>query len=241
MRPQDEGDVGRIQPRSITSQPEIEGSPFAFLCRAALLVEAALKYTWNSATESTSSHVDKASELIEEISRFLAVVDDCGQMTGSTNISWLGPRAVARSALFLTLDRFTCPEKISGEPGYILTHGVKTSEELQMQKRAMNLVRELSDQSQSLASSFAVFVDMDVSPHRELARISPFALDLMYCSLATYYWLAGEQGNEPFQVVMSSLRTFLAAVGSRWKLSREYLSLSRYHDALQRASLFAQI
>jgi hypothetical protein len=58
---------------------------------------------------------------------FAAVVDHESSARGKDqSFSILSSRGLARSEAFVALDRFTCPKKISAEPGYKEENGVKT-------------------------------------------------------------------------------------------------------------------
>lgn len=146
-----------------------------------------------------------------------------------------------RSALFLVLDAFTCPEKLSDQPGYIVCAGGKSSEELGLLGRATVLTQEVAEQSHMLAMKAFQFFENDPSTFSNLGRISPCTLDAIYYSLASYHWYYGEQGNEAYKSKIRDLELYLERLGTRWKLGREYLSLARHNDAIDRSRLISEL
>lgn len=165
---------------------------------------------------------------------FLSAVDTEGTRNGQLDFSWFGPRALCRSAVFVVLDLFTCPEKRSSQPGYVMEPGVKTAEEVSLQHRAMGLTKELADQIHSLVLTLVLFLGKNETSGNYYSQISPHLLDVAYWALATYYWFAAEEGDGAYRYRISNLREFLEKIGTRWRLGHEYLRLARYHDSSMR-------
>ncbi|KEF56228.1 uncharacterized protein A1O9_07809 [Exophiala aquamarina CBS 119918] len=228
----DHGDVSRAQPRAISSNDDRNYPPFAQLCQAALLVESAIRTTWS--VEMDRSAVSNCPALMDQIYRFMSVVDAEGTRNGQLDFSWFGPRAICRSAIFVVLDLFTCPEKRSSQPGYVMEPGAKNAEEISLQHRAMRLTKELADQIHSLVLMLAPFLDNDEASGNHYSQISPQLLDVVYWALATYYWFAAEEGDGVYRYRITNLRQFLEKIGTRWRLGHEYLLLARYHDSSMR-------
>lgn len=204
-------------------------------------MDSAVRITWSAPRDS--SVADRGSELIEELCNFRSVVDEGANKNGQTGLSWIAARATVRSALFLVLDLFSCPEKLSGQPGYVIGSGAKGAQELKLQQQAMVLTQETAEDMYSLATQLIIFAETestDGSLQRQLSRVSPYLLDVMYCSLATYHWFAGEQGNETYQSKIGDMELLFDKLGTRWNLGCEYLSLSRYHDSRARSNLLSE-
>lgn len=212
---------------------------FACLCQAALLVESAIKTTWIPPADRSNTH---CSALVDQLCSFISAVDTGRPSMDQLDLSLISPSATIRSAVFLILDLFACPEKLSGQPGYVIAPGAKDREELDLQQRAMTLTIELAEHMSSLAVRLLPLVhsETDEFSHRQSSKISPLLLDAMYCSLATFYWFAAEQGDEAFEPRIRELRQFLDIVGHRWSLAHEYLSLTKYHDSTMRSSLLSE-
>jgi hypothetical protein len=170
----------------------------------------------------------------------MSVVDAGGSKNDQRDLSWISSRAVSRSALYLVLDLFSCPEKMTGQPGYVIGSGAKSCEELDLQQRSMSLTIELAGQMHILAAQLLVRIETEGSSHSHLSQISPFILDVLYCSLATYYWFAGERGDEGYEPMIRALKMFLERIGTRWRLGHEYLKLIKYHDSNTRSNLLSE-
>ena len=149
-------------------------------------------------------------------------------------IRLLGPRCLVRSALFIALDVFTCPEKLTPEVGYIVSSGAKTQEELKMQSRSIQAVQQASQQAHSLAMELSAMIESDELLRWQLGKVSPFILDLMYCSIATFHWLLGENGHEINKSRLKDLESFMEMLGTRWRLSKKYVEIASFHDVSKR-------
>lgn len=168
---------------------------------------------------------------------FISVVDEAGFGNGQFDFSWVGSRAISRSAVYIILDFFSCPEKMSGQPGYGMEPGAKDNDEINLQHRAMRLTKEHADQIHSLILRFLPLLEISGSTGKYCSQISPYLLDTVYCTLATYYWFAAEEGDETYRCRISDIRQFLEKIGPRWRLGHEYLALARYHDSRMRSEL----
>ena len=68
----------------------------------------------------------------------------------------------------------------------------------------------------------------------QLGKVSPFILDLMYCSMATMHWLLGENGDEVNKSNLKDLKPFMDMLGTRWWLSKKYVEIVSFHDVSTR-------
>ncbi|KAK5053983.1 hypothetical protein LTR84_001945 [Exophiala bonariae] len=210
-----------------------DSSPFAQLCRAAMLVEFAIKATWALPTDHSA--ISKCPALVDQMCDFMFVVDREGSGDKQADYSWIGSQALARSAAFVLLDFFACPEKLSGQAGYVMSPGAKSEDEVCMTNRAMVMTKELAYQTHSLVQKLIPSMDTDELSSSYFSQISPHILDLVYSALATFYWFAAEEGNGAYQHHIYDMRQFLGSMGSRWRLANEYLGLVGYHDSNNRA------
>ena len=230
----------RIQGHSVFSNAEPYDSPFTQLCQIALLVESAIEHTWDPPTDS--SHLAKTSALIDKLCNLISTVDT--GILGEESVQLLpllAPRCLVRSALFLVIDLYVCPEKMTGQPGYVFGLGAKSADELQLQNRCVGLLQEISEESHALAAQLVVLIETNPPVERQLARISPFSLDLLYCTLATFYWLSGEGGGGVYRQKIRNIELCLEKLGVRWKLALEYLNLTKYYDVTVRSSLMETV
>lgn len=107
-----------------------------------------------------------------------------------------------------------------------------------MQRRAMAVLQDLSEQSRIIVALLVEDVAEDEASTQQLARISPLAFDMVYCTLATYHWLAGERGGEQYQARIRTLTHFFDSVTRRWGLGREYLNIVGGYDVMIRSHMF---
>ena len=68
----------------------------------------------------------------------------------------------------------------------------------------------------------------------QLGKVSPFMLDLMYCSMATLHWLLGENGDGINRSSLKDLKSFMELLGTRWRLSKKYVEIASFHDVSRR-------
>ena len=232
--------MARIQGHSVSCNVEPYNSPFTQLCQIALIVGSAIEHTWNLPTNNL--HLAKTSALIDELCNLISIVDT--GILGKESVQLLrllAPRCLVRSALFLVIDPYVCPEKMTGQPGYVFATGAKSVDELQLQNRCVGLLQEISKESHALAVQLVVLIETDPLVERQLARISPFSLDLLYCSLATFYWLSGEGGDVVYRQKIQDIELCLERLGVGWKLALEYLDLSRFYEVTVRSSLMETV
>jgi hypothetical protein len=183
----------------------------------------------------SSLRITEIMFLAEELSGFSAVMDNTPGLSNTDNfIRLLAPRCLIRSALFIALDAFTCPEKLMPEAGYIVSTGAKTEEELKMQSSSMQAVQQASKQAHSLAMELSTMIELHESLQGRLGKVSPFMLDLMYCSMATFHWFLGENGDEANRLSLQDLVPFMDMLGTRWRLSKKYIEIASFHDVSKR-------
>ncbi|KAH7007919.1 putative fungal-specific transcription factor [Macrophomina phaseolina] len=216
----EQGDVSLALQQPISAPLAARQTPFARLCQSALLVSRA------SACRRSGNLADAAS-LVDDVFRFGAVLDaDSSSHRGSLPL--LAPRCVAWSALFLALDEHCCPEKMTGEPGYVAGRdgAGKSAAELEMQVRATGAVRAVSEQARGAALRLAAARDNDAG---RLRAASPLLLDALYCATATFHWIGRESGDEAAGAAVADVERAVARVGERWRLGLEYLGVAELH------------
>jgi len=195
-----------------------------------------------------ADHVGVTLTLADEILSFDAILAAATDQAASASPgdenryhTLLAPRFLTWSALFVLLDPYCCPVNIPpDDPGHYPIPEAKTAEEIALQKRSVDIVEAI------VSKVHAAVRDMSSgllsSPHptrsegeqddkqRRLGMFCPLALDAVYCVMGLYCWLCQEGGDESFKSRLADIDGFLSAVGERWGLAKEYLSLKEYHD-----------
>ncbi|PTB35153.1 hypothetical protein M441DRAFT_32229 [Trichoderma asperellum CBS 433.97] len=146
-----------------------------------------------------TSRIAEIISLTHELTGFGAVVDnESTALSLDKSFCLLAPRCIVRSALFVALDRFTCPEKISAEPGYIESQVEKTQEELELQRQSMQVIELASEELHTLSLGMLPMLraEVDMTETSSLGYMSPFIMDSNYAGAATFHWLLGESGKE---------------------------------------------
>ncbi|KAH8676577.1 hypothetical protein BGZ60DRAFT_402881 [Tricladium varicosporioides] len=231
----DAGDVTRAWGLAVSTHYQVHQSFYARLCQAAIYIGHAEACARNK-QPMNNLHITEIMSLAEELSGFSAVIDNTPALSNTDNfIRLLGPRCLARSALFITLDSLTCPEKLRPGIGYTVSSGAKTQEEIKLQSRSMQVVQQASQQAHHLAMELSAMIELDESLRWQLGKVSPFILDLMYCSMATSHWFLGENGDEVNQSNLKDLKPFMEMLGTRWRLSKKYIELASFYDITSRA------
>lgn len=171
--------------------------------------------------------------LTKDLCAFNAVLEENSPYSpdGKEYLNLLIPRCLVWSALFLLLDNYCCPEKVSNEPGYSLSGSAKTPEEQFLQVDATLVVRSISDQAHNAALKVMEILDGCLQAQGQLARVSPFALDALYCSMATFHWVLREAGDESAKISLENIKQCLESLGEGWTLAFEYLALEKVYSS----------
>jgi hypothetical protein len=226
---------------AITAPTHLPQSGFARLCQAALYLGRALSYARELQTMD-ATRVAAIRTLADELGDFCAVTDDDATAAvpaddrRNAGLALLGPRCVARSALFVALEAFTCPEKMNPDAGYSMCSTARTYDELGLQVFSTQALKLASEQLHGLAMEIVASMsgagaDAGVLP---LGMVSPFVLDAMYCSAVTFHWLFGESGIEAYKTPIKDLETFMAMVGGQWRLAISYCEISKLYEVEKR-------
>jgi hypothetical protein len=100
--------------------------------------------------------------LADELCAFCVVIDKTsGSHYQDGFLSLLASQCVARSALFVALDAFTCPEKIGTATGYINSTHAKTPAELNLQAYSINIIQQVSEQARSFVKEVMSMMEME--------------------------------------------------------------------------------
>lgn len=172
--------------------------------------------------------------LAHDLTAFASIVDkEAIAPESKSRFSLLAPRCIIRSALFIALDRFTCPERIGSEAGYVRREGAKTQSEISLQRQSMQIIELQSQQLHAIGMDILAESQMDTeaAQHYALGHVGPLILDAMYAGAATFYWMVSECGEEVYGTAASDLGRVLEALGSRWRLGNVYRDLLEMHDA----------
>ncbi|KAF9776146.1 hypothetical protein IL306_005708 [Fusarium sp. DS 682] len=221
----DRGEVGMALGHSASVQYQVPQSAFARLCQVSMYLGRAIAFARDN-SPMTTFRIANVMSLVQELLGFGTVVEDESKTLGT--FSLLSPRCIIRSALFVALDRFTCPEKISAEPGYIDSRGEKTQKELELQTRSMQILEQASESSRGLSSDILSINGAD------LGQVSPFILDSMYAGGATFHWFFGESGNDLNRTAAAQIELFLEEMSNRWRLGSTYREMMKVHDVSAR-------
>ncbi|KAK7229675.1 hypothetical protein V2G26_001845 [Clonostachys chloroleuca] len=231
------GDVRRAIGYSTHTPYPVEQSGFARLCQASIYLGRAIDYARENSTMSRF-RIAEITSLTHELTGFAAVVDN--EHTASGPFTLLAPQSITRSALFVLLDRFTCPEKIGSEPGYINSPGAKTKEELELQKQSVHLIELASEQLHALGTNMLGVLQAEVDTAQaqkySLGAVSPFIMDSIYAGAATFHWLLGENGKDVYRKKAADFNLLLATLGPKWRLGSVYRELLMMHDASARVA-----
>ncbi|KAF4344795.1 fungal specific transcription factor factor [Fusarium beomiforme] len=217
----DRGDVSMALGHSTSVEYQVPQSPFARLCQVSMYLGRAIDFARDNSAMS-STRIEHVTSFVDELLGFGSLLED--ESTDLRSFTLLAPRCGIRSALFVALDRFTCPEKISAEPGYTGIQGNKTQKELELQRRSMQIMEQASELSRDL-SSYILSID-----RTELGRVSPFILDSVYAGGATFHWLFGESGNDIHREAARQIETVLEGMSYIWRLGSTYREMLKVHD-----------
>lgn len=176
---------------------------------------------------STEQSITMTSTLTEDLCAVNAILDETASSSPGAEeyLNILAPRCLVWSALFLHLDSYCCPEKLGNEPGYPLTGNAKTPEEQLLQVNATLVVRSISDQAHYAALRIAQILDGCLQTQGNFRRISPFVLDALYCTMATFHWVLREGGDDTIRLSLQDVKKCLRGLGEGWPLALEYLAL----------------
>lgn len=230
-----------------TTPYQVDQSSFARLCQASLYVGRALKCasSFSAATAAappppaSSARVAELTALADELGGFCSAVDGGERGGAQPALALLAPRCVARSALFVLLDGFFCPERIAPEAGYVVVAaGAKGGEELRLQAYAMRVVRRACDEIRAIAGEVVseggggadAGHGHEAAPAARLGRVSPFVVDALYCAAATFHWLLGESGTAVYRTGAEELGASMRALAARWRLAEKFGEIALLHD-----------
>ncbi|KAM5346174.1 hypothetical protein ACJ41O_009179 [Fusarium nematophilum] len=204
---------------------DVPQTPFARMCQAALLVSRAA-----AAHRVAPSRPAQTKLLANEMLEFSAI--QCAELAQSHHLALIPSRCLSLSALFLLLDRFTCPEKMKEESGYAIAGEAKHSGEMDVQAVADGIIKQISQDAHGIANSILRYLDPDASFAGEqvLDRISPFAFDMLYCALASFHWYRREGGINTLTRQVTDFNACLQQLAKRWALATEYLRAGEHHD-----------
>jgi len=221
----------------VSTQFDAPQPPFARLCQSAMLVGRAIANRQaSSSSPSVVGHLASVSALADELERFATVLgtDDGAPLGSSSSLPrLLAPRCLTWSAIFVLLDPYCCPVVVSPEFGHGPVAESKTPEEMALQRRATNTVVAVVDQVHISTRSILEATGGSgpgAGDAKQLGRFCPLALDAVYCSVALFWWLCQEAGDEMERARQADVEACLERVGERWGLAREYLQLKAYHD-----------
>lgn len=213
------------------TQDDFLGSGFALLCQASILLGRAIRHARVVPTLSIS-HTE-ITDLSREINDFALALDNrsLGGMLESPSL--LAPRFVARSALFVLLDRITCPEKLNAAPGYLTESSIKTMDDLELQTECIQTLETTSQQLHTMSSSIMLAVrglEDEAVDSSKLSLVNPFIMDAIYAGAASYRWLERESGSEFHARAARHMEKLLDVLDARWKLAGAYKNMLALYD-----------
>ncbi|RAH57384.1 fungal-specific transcription factor [Aspergillus piperis CBS 112811] len=223
----DLGDVANIIYYQVTTPLLTPMSPFSRLCQSAMFISRVAAHRSDSPA-GLADHITSVLSLTEDLNTFSFIVAE--EMDSSpTNgyIRLLAPRCLTWSALFLLLDNYCCPEKLSNEPGYTTSGDVKGPDELAAQVQATLVVRNISNQAHRTTTDIMDFVSNQRND--QMGRLSPLLLDALYCSMVTFQWVYREGADEEAKGLLADVEACMGRLSQRWKLASEYLALNEVY------------
>ncbi|KAL5360776.1 hypothetical protein BJX96DRAFT_165418 [Aspergillus floccosus] len=223
----DLGDVANIINYPVTTPFFTPISPFSRLCQSALFISRATLYRSNSQA-GLADQITAVVSLTEELSTFSSILTE--EMDSSTDgyLRLLAPQCLTWSALFLLLDNYCCPEKLSNELGYTTSGHAKGSDDLAAQIQATLVVRNISDQAHRTTTNVMDIIS-NLLRNDQMGKISPFVLDALYCSMMTFQWVYREGGDEEAKGRLADIEACMGRLSGRWKLASEYLALGEIY------------
>ncbi|XHG03615.1 hypothetical protein AWENTII_006916 [Aspergillus wentii] len=221
----DLGDVAHIVHYPVTTPLSTPVSPFSRLCQSAIFISRAAICRSDSQTE-VAHHIAAVASLTEDLNTFSFILaEEMTPLSPTRYLRLLAPQCLTWSALFLLLDNYCCPEKLSDEPGYILSADVKGQDEVVTQVQATLVVRNISDRAHGLTANLMNIVS-HLPCNDQLGTISPFLLDALYCVMVTFQWIFREGGDEQAKARLADIEACMGRLSERWMLAAEYLALS---------------
>ncbi|KAE8153586.1 hypothetical protein BDV25DRAFT_168610 [Aspergillus avenaceus] len=226
-----EGDVTRAVQCPATTPFSLLESPFARLCHAAICISQVVECK----RLSQQMHTEYISGVITLSDNLCALSVALNEMQSPSQqvdeyLDLLGPRCLILSAIYMLLDDHCCPEKLQDGPGYNISDAAKTPEEQLLQVNAMLIVQDISNQLHRVTLQIIAILENDWQDQGLLGQITPFVLDALYCTMATFRWVLSEGGNETIQSRLGDVKRCMQNLGDRWHLAQEYLALEQVHE-----------
>lgn len=143
------------------------------------------------------------------------------QLDGSRDGKLFASRGLACSALFVLLDKLSCPERSesttdsSPYPSLDSSMDSELDDQLALQRKAVDSLHK--------ASAEILYLARMTEPH----DISPIGFDALYCAAMTFQWLYHESGDENARICLEDSKRCLRGFGCRWQLGTEYCALER--------------
>ncbi|EHA25871.1 hypothetical protein ASPNIDRAFT_43717 [Aspergillus niger ATCC 1015] len=222
----DLGDVANIIHYPVTTPFFTPASPFSRLCQSAMFISRATVCRSESTQTGLADHMTAVVSLTEDLSTFSSILAE--EMDSSSTDGYLrllAPQCLTWSALFLLLDNYCCPEKLSNEPGYTTSGNTKGPDELAAQIQATLVVRNISDQAHRQTTNVMDIISNQLRSD-QMGKLSPFLLDALYCSMVTFQWIYREGGDEKAKGKLADIEACMGILSGRWKLASEYIALN---------------
>ncbi|KAK1700892.1 hypothetical protein BDP55DRAFT_688899 [Colletotrichum godetiae] len=224
----DRGEVGKAFGHSTSTPYQTQQSGFARLCQVSISISQAIGFELSG---SSAPCIPEITSLVNDPNGFALAVDtENTDWRLEASSSFLSSRALARYALFIALYRFTCPEKMSVEPGYAGEQGTK-SQELDFQPQSLLTIEVASRQLHFMATNISPLIPATDGNETQLQAstlVYPFIMDGMYAGAATLHWLCGESGGRLYRAAAADMESLLDTLKSRWWLgsaNRELLTV----------------
>ncbi|KAK1656472.1 hypothetical protein BDP81DRAFT_444976 [Colletotrichum phormii] len=191
------GEVGKAFGHSTSTPYQTQQSGFARLCQVPIYISRVIGFARSG---SSAPCIPEITSLVNDLNGFALAVDrENTDWRLEASSSFLSSRALARSALFIALDRFTCPEKISVEPGYVGEQGTKSQEELDFDGEQRLPLEVASRQLHFMATNILPHIPTAEGDETQLhasSLVSPFIMDGIYAGAATLHLLVSlSQGS----------------------------------------------
>ncbi|KAH8656779.1 hypothetical protein BGZ61DRAFT_510737 [Ilyonectria robusta] len=162
---QDCSNIAKALSRLTSTLYQVKQSGFTRLYQASIYLGQAI-----SCTQETLSY---------KLTSFGAALNSASTaLKPEDRYALLAPQYITRSALFVALNRFTYPEKIAAEPGY-----------LNSPKQSIHIIQLASEQLYTLGIDILRIIkdNTDIAQPYSLGRVSPFIIDSAYAGAATAY------------------------------------------------------
>ena len=190
-------------------------SPYARTCQAANFLSRVNQNLGLGGIDASIRHAD-ALQLHDDIQRLCRVVNAEAKSAaaesadGDHALRLLASRGMCFSALLTLYEEYSCAASTQPSDGV-------DSGWLEMQKRSISGLRQLTDQISQLASDVQGLAGTEAA-----IKVCPLVANSLYGLAYTYLWYLHETGDSSYQPLAESVKTTLQILGQTWRCASKY-------------------